>query len=87
MCLAQFAISYVYAPRVPKRIIFDDKGCSTEFSDQKIFEEEVTEEDRFLYDTVVEFEEESIASEQMDTETGGGNPNKIFITFCQNTFL
>ena len=36
MCLAQFAISYVYAPKVPKRIIFE-RGCSTEFSDQTIF--------------------------------------------------
>ena len=36
MCLAQFAISYVYTSRIPKRIIFDE-GCSTEFSNQTIF--------------------------------------------------
>jgi hypothetical protein len=71
MCLGQFAICYIYAPKVPKRIIFNDDGCSTEFSEKKIFEEEVTEEDRFLYDTVVAFEEESFSSEIMDTETEG----------------
>ena len=36
MCLAQFATSYVYTSRIPKRIIFDE-GCSTEFSNQTIF--------------------------------------------------
>lgn len=36
MCLAQFATSYVYTSKVPKRIIFK-RGCSNEFSDQTIF--------------------------------------------------
>ena len=39
MCLAQFAISYIPASKVPKRIIFDDDGCSNEWSDQEIFHE------------------------------------------------
>ena len=37
MCMGQFAISYVYASKVPKRIIFDENGCSNEVSDQRIF--------------------------------------------------
>ena len=39
ICLAQFAISYIPASKVPKRIIFDDDGCSNEWSDQEIFHE------------------------------------------------
>ena len=37
MCLAQFAISYVFASKVPKRVIFDENGISNEFSAQTIF--------------------------------------------------
>ena len=40
MCLAQFATSYVYASTIPKRIIFDEDGCSNEYSDQMIFDPE-----------------------------------------------
>ena len=42
MCLGQFAISYIYTSRVPKRVTFDDDGCSTEYSNQKIFEDKVS---------------------------------------------
>ena len=42
ICLAQFAISYVYASKVPKKTVFDGDGCSEEFSDEKIFEVEVS---------------------------------------------
>ena len=41
MCLGQFAISYVSTSRTPNETIFDDDGCSNEFSDQHIFEVEV----------------------------------------------
>ena len=37
MCLAQFAISYISASRVPKRITFDIDGCSNEYSNQSVF--------------------------------------------------
>ena len=37
MCLAQFAISYSYTSKVPKRITFDEDGCSNELSDQTIY--------------------------------------------------
>ena len=37
ICLAQFAISYSYTSKVPKRITFDEDGCSNEFSDQTIY--------------------------------------------------
>ena len=40
MCLAQFATSYVYASTIPKRIIFDEDGCSNEYSDQMMFNPE-----------------------------------------------
>ena len=40
ICLAQFAISYVFASKVPKRIIFDEDGCSNEYSDRTIFDQE-----------------------------------------------
>ena len=37
MCLGQFAISYSSTSKVPKRITFDEDGCSNEFSDQTIY--------------------------------------------------
>ena len=89
MCLGQFAISYVYASKVPKKIIFDDDGpydgCSTEFSDQKIFEEE-TETDEYteLYKQEAEreraestdvLEEESNTFEEMDIANGDETQN------------
>ena len=37
MCLAQFATSYVFASKVPKRIAFDGKGKSNKISNQTIF--------------------------------------------------
>ena len=42
MCLAQFATSYVFASRVPKRVVFNEDGCSTENSNQKIFGNKVS---------------------------------------------
>ena len=37
MCLSQFAISYVHASTIPKRVDFDEDGCSNEYSEQTIF--------------------------------------------------
>ena len=37
ICLGQFAISYSYTSKVPKRITFNEDGCSNEFSDQTIY--------------------------------------------------
>ena len=37
MCLGQFAISYIYTSKVPKRITFDEEGCSNEWSEEEIF--------------------------------------------------
>ena len=37
ICLAQFAIWYVFASKVPQRIVFDDDKNSEELSDEKIF--------------------------------------------------
>ena len=42
ICLAQFAISYVYTSKVPKKTVFDGDGCSEEFTDRTIFEVEVS---------------------------------------------
>ena len=39
MCLAQFATAYVFAKKVPKKVIFDEEGCSDIFSNTKIFED------------------------------------------------
>ena len=41
MCMAQFAISYVFASTVPKRIVFDENGISNEFSDQMMYHSNV----------------------------------------------
>ena len=40
MCLGQFATSYVYLSTIPKRISFDDDGCSNEFSEERVFNSE-----------------------------------------------
>ena len=37
MVLAQFAISYVVAYKIPKSTQFDNEGCSTDLSDQTIY--------------------------------------------------
>jgi len=42
LCLGQFAISYVYTTRVPKETTFDEDGCSNEFSNEEIFQVEVS---------------------------------------------
>ena len=39
MCLAQFAISYVPASKIPKRIVFKN-GCSNEYAEQTIFKKD-----------------------------------------------
>ena len=47
MCLAHFAMSYVYTSKVPEQTCFDDDGCSNEFSNQEIFETEVRDSKQF----------------------------------------
>jgi hypothetical protein len=78
ICLGQFATAYVYASKVPKRIIFDDDGCSTEFSDQKIFEDEEAEEDKFLCETMDIFEKESNSSGETSPENEGESKQNLY---------
>ena len=41
MCLGQFAICYVSTSKVPKRISFDQDGCSNEYSDRMTYDNAV----------------------------------------------
>ena len=78
ICLGQFSTAYVYTSKVPKRIIFDDDGCSTEFSDQKIFEDEEAEEDKFLCETMDIFEKESNSFGETSTENEGESKQNLY---------
>ena len=74
MCLAQFATAYVHAPKIPKRVEFIE-GCSTEFSDKKIFEEK---DDSILVDSLMMVEEALEANEQRSERKGNPKEQKFY---------